>query len=274
MFLVTFDEVVNEIIKWLASEGVRLLIGVVVLIIIFIIVNITIRSIQNKAIKKHKDPSLVGFLTKTFEIVLKILVFIAFLGYIGIDTAGVGAVITSIGLAIGLALQGTLANFAGGIVLLFLHPFKTGDYIEGQNVAGTIDNVGLFYTSLITPDQRVIYIPNGALSNGNITNYSKLPKRRQDFHFLIGLNDDFNKAKNLIEELFNTNSLILTDPKVFITIEKYDSSGIIILVRIWTKSENYWEVNYWIYENVKTILLNNGITFPYQTLTIEQKKGE
>ena len=268
---ITLGEVVNIIIEWLTTEGLKLLIGLLVLFISFKFVNIFSKSVRKRMVKKNRDATITSVVYQIIRKGLKILILLGVLGYVGIDTAGIGTILASAGVAIGLALQGSLSNFAGGIVILIMRPFKLGDYIEAQGEGGTVEEINIFYTHLITPDNKVVMVPNGALINGNITNYSKKELRRVDFTFSISYDEDFERAKSVIWDVINKMPNILQDPKPFVRLNKHNESTIDITTRVWVKNEDYWTVYFDMMEEIKKNFDAEKIEIPYNQLDVHIK---
>lgn len=265
---INWNEVWSEILKWLSTEGVRLLLGLIAVFLAFKIINILAKGVKKGLTKKETEKTIIYVTDQIIRKGLKIAVLVIFLGYIGIDTAGIGAIISSIGIAIGLALQGSLGNFAGGVVIILMRPFKIGDYIEAQGNSGTVEKIGAFYTTIVTPDNKVIMIPNGALANGNITDYSTKETRRLELKFAISHQDDFEKAKKCIEEVVKLNKAILKKPNPFINVAEYTDYAIIIVIRVWVKGTDFWPVNFWMLENVKLRFDEEQISMPYRQLDV------
>ena len=179
------EEILSTILTWLSTEGVKLLIGAIVLFIAFKIINLIAKKFKRAMEKKNRDKTITKVGYSIIRKGGKLLVFLGFLGYVGIDTAGIGSIIASLGVGVGLAVQGSLSNLAGGLIILLMRPFRIGDYIEAQGEGGTVEDIQIFYTYIVTPDNKVIMIPNGSLANGNIRNYSTKEFRRVDFEFSI-----------------------------------------------------------------------------------------
>ena len=267
----SLEELIGTVVTWLATEGVKLLIGLFVLFIVFKIINVIAKRFKKRMEKKNRDKTITKVGYNVIRKGLKILVFLIFLGYIGIDTAGIGTAIASAGVAIGLALQGSLGNLAGGLLILVLRPFKIGDYIEAQGEGGTVEDISIFYTYLTTPDNKVVMIPNGALANGNILNYSMKDLRRVDFEFSIAYDEDYERAKKAINEVIETVPNILLDPQPLVRMKTHGESTINIVTRVWVKSENYWNVYYDMMEAIKTNFDNENIEIPFNQLDVHIK---
>lgn len=258
----------GKIFNWIQTSGVKLLIGVIILFILFAIVNGISKRVRNKIIKKRNDKTIANVAFRLIRYGGKGILFLLFLGYVGIDTAGIGAIIASCSVALGLALQGSLANIAGWVIIIVMRPFKLGDYIEAQGLGGTVEDIRLFYTYLVTPDNKVAMVPNGTLANGNITNYSVKGERRVDQVYAIAYEADVTKALAVIEETVKANPLVLQNPAVFVRVSEYADSSIKIVVRCWTKSEDYWTVHFQMLNEVKRALDNNNIVIPFNQLEV------
>lgn len=267
-----WNNVLQTVINWLSTNGLKLLIGLIVLFVAFMIVNGIAKGIRKVMMKKGVEATVYTVTYKVIRVGLKILLFLLFLGYVGIDTAGVGTIIASFGVALGLALQGSLSNLAGGIIILLMRPFRLGDFIEAQGHSGTVEEIKVFYTYLVTPDNKVVMIPNGALSNDSIVNYSQKGLRRVDINFSISYDDDFKKAETVILDLCKQNEMILNDPaEPFVRLQKHGASSLDLVMRVWTKSENYWPVYFQMMEDVKTRFDEEGITIPYSQMDVHMQ---
>ncbi len=269
MFLaIDWKEILNDIIHWISTSGVKLLIGFIVLLIVFKMINIISKRIKRRLENKHVDRTIVEVTNSILRKGLKIIALIVFLGYVGIDTAAVGSIIGAIGVAIGLAVQGSLSNFAGGIVILVMRPFKLGDYIVAQDVEGTVEEIKMFYTTLVTADNKVVMLPNGTLANDIIINLTRKNIRRVDNSFQIAYQEDVEKAKKIMLEICEQQSLILKDPEVAIRLF-YQESGIELSLRTWVKTDDYWDVYYYLNEAVKLAFDKHHIQLSYHRLSVQ-----
>lgn len=269
MFLaIDWKEILNDIIHWISTSGVKLLIGFIVLLIVFKMINIISKRIKRRLENKHVDRTIVEVTNSILRKGLKIIALIVFLGYVGIDTAAVGSIIGAIGVAIGLAVQGSLSNFAGGIVILVMRPFKLGDYIVAQDVEGTVEEIKTFYTTLVTADNKVVMLPNGTLANDIIINLTRKNIRRVDNSFQITYQEDVEKAKKIMLEICEQQSLILKDPEVAIRLF-YQESGIELSLRTWVKTDDYWDVYYYLNEAVKLAFDKHHIQLSYHRLSVQ-----
>ncbi|CCZ86049.1 mechanosensitive ion channel family protein [Firmicutes bacterium CAG:631] len=269
MFLaIDWKKILNDIIHWISTSGVKLLIGFIVLLIVFKMINIISKRIKRRLENKHVDRTIVEVTNSILRKGLKIIALIVFLGYVGIDTAAVGSIIGAIGVAIGLAVQGSLSNFAGGIVILVMRPFKLGDYIVAQDVEGTVEEIKTFYTTLVTADNKVVMLPNGTLANDIIINLTRKNIRRVDNSFQIAYQEDVEKAKKIMLEICEQQSLILKDPEVAIRLF-YQESGIELSLRTWVKTDDYWDVYYYLNEAVKLAFDKHHIQLSYHRLSVQ-----
>lgn len=275
-----FVDAGKSIVSWGANTGIKIIISLLVLFISFKIINAIAKKIEKAGEKKtlenekhlvKTDKTVMKTLAYIFKLVLKIVVAICLIGYLGIDTSGLTALIASFGVCIGLAVNGALSNLAGGVLIILTRPFRVDDYIEAQGYAGTVSDIHITNTKLITPDNKVIYIPNGPLANGNILNYSEKDTRRVDFSFSIAYGADHEKAKAILKEICDNHELVLKDPAPFIRVGEHAASSINITTRVWTKSADYWTVHFDILEKVKIEFDNNGIEIPFDQLDVHIK---
>ena len=264
----SLTKILEAVIQWCATSGVKLLIGLIILFIVFKIINSLAKSIKRGMEKRQADETITKVTYSLTRKVLKAAAFLVFLGYVGIDTAGIGSIIASCAVAVGLALQGSLSNIAGWFIIIFMKPFKLGHYVECQGESGTVEDIQLFYTYLRTPDNKVIMIPNGSLANGNIINYSVKETRRLDHVFQISYANDVVLAIKLINEVLAKHPEILLDPAPFVKMSQCDSSSINITSRVWVKQEDYWNLHFDLIKEVKDIFDQNNISVPYNQLDV------
>lgn len=265
--------------NWAANVGVKLLISVVILIVSFAVINKFSKMIERRGIaqqdqkKKKLDQTVYRTLSYVTKIGLKILVVLALIGYLGIDTSAVSALIASLGVGVGLAVNGTLSNLAGGILLLITRPFRDGDFISANGLEGTVEDIFICNTKVRTNDNKVIYMPNGKLSTSEIINYSEKPVRRVDLTYSISYSDDFEKAKELIRQVALANPLVLKDPAPNARITKHGDNSIDLFTTVWCKTEDYWSVFFDMNEQVKKTFDENGISIPFPQLDVHLDKG-
>ena len=259
----------SEIWTWLTKYGLKLIFALVLLFIYFKLINLIMRKIQNKVLSKKKvDETVTISLFKILKFIFKAVGVLIFLGYIGFDTAGIGTIVGSIGIALGLALQGSLSNLAGGVVILIMRPFKMGDFIDAQGYSGTVKEIHTFYTYIDSPDNKVVMIPNGILANGNIVNYSKNKLRRVDLTFSIGYYDNAALAMKTIEKIVDKHKLILQDQAKTIRVGELGASSVDIVTKVWVNNEDYWTVKFDLIEQVKAEFDKLGISIPFNQLDV------
>ena len=222
------------------------------------------KKITNKALVRGKvDNTLISFTTNLIYFALLAFVVLASLSKIGIQTTSFIAVLGAAGLAIGLALQGSLSNFAAGVILIILRPFKAGDYVEGGGTAGTVQEINIFTTVLTSPDNKTIIVPNSKMTGDNIINYATQGTRRLDLMFSIGYGDDIDRAKSILEDIVKNDSRFFTDPKPRIAVMEHGESSINIVCRPWLKAEDYWEAYFDMMEIVKKRFDQENISIPF-----------
>ena len=267
--------VLDAVVAWCLNSGLKIIFSLLILVITFRIINLISGRLEGKLKSNQKfDKTLVKVLSYIGKIGAKIIVVICIVSYLGIDTSGLTALVTSLGVCAGLAVNGALSNFAGGMLIIFTRPFKVDDYIEVEsdtNISGTVEDIQIVCTKLRTPDNKVIYVPNGTLSNSNIINYSEKDTRRVDFSFSISYDADFEKAKSLVWAVCSSHALVLKDPMPFVRMSEHGQSSIIITARVWVKSSDYWTVKFDILEGVKKVFDQNKITIPYPQLDVHIK---
>lgn len=253
----------QNIYKMISLYGMKLVVALITLIIGLFVIKVIVKVFSAVLKKRKVDVSVVSFLTSVAGWLLKIALFIAVINQVGIQTTSFVALLGTIGLAIGMALQGSLANFAGGVLILLLKPFKVGDVIKAQGFTGKVEAITTFSTFLKTPDNQVICIPNGGLSNSPIQNINCEEERRVDLTFGIDYADDFGKAKNIIKSLLDKHSKVLKDPAYAVMVGELADSSVNIFVRAWVKTEDYWDVHFDMLEDVKKAFDDQGISFPF-----------
>ncbi|MFO7999482.1 MAG: mechanosensitive ion channel [Bacteroidales bacterium] len=261
---------------FIVTYGLRLLGAIITLIIGFWVVSRIAKAIRNLMEKRNLDPSLRGFLSTLISIGLKILVVISVLGMVGIEMTSFIAILGAAGLAIGLALSGTLQNFAGGVLILILKPFKVGDFIEAQGFMGSVENIQIFNTILVTPSNQVITIPNGGLATEAVTNYSAKPTRRAEWVFGIAYGDKYPHARSVLLGLIQEDSRILKEPAPFIAISELNDSSVDIKVRVWVNSDDFWSVFFEMNEKVYDAFEKEGINIPFPQMDVHlsQEKAQ
>ena len=218
--------------------------------------------------KSDTDVTLVKFLGDLVYFGLIVLVILAALGTLGVDTTSFAAILAAAGLAIGLALQGNISNFGAGVMILFLKPFKVGDFVEAGGATGVVDQIGIFNTTFKTGDNRIVIVPNSNIIGGNITNYSREAIRRIDLVIGVGYEDDLKLVKSTLEEILNNHPKVLKDPAPAVALAELADSSVNFNVRPWVKSEDYWTVRSELLETIKTTFDEKGINIPYPQLDV------
>ncbi|MGI9324753.1 MAG: mechanosensitive ion channel family protein [Pseudomonadales bacterium] len=241
----------------------KLLLALAVLLIGWWIIKRIVTLMEIALQRSAADAILTKFLKSLIGIGLKALLLISVASMVGIATTSFVAVLGAAGLAIGLALQGSLSNFAGGVLILFFRPFKVGDYIEAQGVGGTVFGMQIFNTILKTPDNKRVIVPNGPLANGNIVNYSTEPTRRVDFVFAVGYDDDLKAAKGILVKLLEQDERVLGEPASLVVVSELADSSVNFTVRAWVAAADYWPVKFDLIEQAKLAFDAAGISIPY-----------
>ena len=257
----------DKLVEYVTS----LLIAITILVIGFWLVKKVGKMIANLFAKKDFDPSLETFLLSTIKITLKILVVITAMSQLGIEMTSFVALLGAAGLAIGMAFSGTLSNLAGGVMILFFKPYKVGDFIEAQGEKGTVKELQIFNTILITLDNKTVIIPNGPMANGNLTNYSTQTKRRVDFTVGIAYGDDYDTAKNTLLEFVKDDPKIMDKEDNFIGLVALADSSVNLTLRVWCKSEDYWDVFFKMNERIYKEFGSKGLNIPFPQMDVHVK---
>lgn len=245
------------------TYGIQLVQAIVTLVIGLWVVRLLVKLVISGFARGGMDPSLQGFLSSMISILLKIMVYITAIGVLGIEMTSFVAILGAAGLAVGLALSGTLQNFAGGVMILLFKPYKVGDVIDAQGYLGSVKDIQIFITVLTTPDNKTILIPNGPLATGSIVNYSTQDTRRVDFTFGIGYGDDLDKAYEVLDRLIGADDRILKDPEPFRALIELADSSVNIVVRVWVDAADYWGVFFDMNEAVYKTFESEGLSIPF-----------
>lgn len=253
-----FNEFMQE-----SSWATKLVAGIGILILGWIVINLLVRGLKKVLRSREFDPSLIPFLGNLLKWSLRVVLLIVVAGTMGIETASLAAVIAAAGLAIGLALQGTLGHFASGVLILMTRPINVGDFVEVDGKAGIVREIQIFQTILETLQGNTIYVPNGNVISNPITNVTEKPTRRIDFDFGIGYGDDIQKARGIILRVLQQDERILDDPEPLVPVVSLGDSSVNLQMRAWVKSEDYWATRFDLIERVKTLFDENDIEIPY-----------
>ena len=252
------------------EAGKSLLLALVIFVVGRYAIKFINRLVARMLEKRNVEPTVQSFLKSFVNITLIMLLIIMVVGTLGVNTTSLAALLASAGLAVGMALSGNLQNLAGGIILLFLKPFKIGDFIEVQGVSGIVKAIQIFHTILTTTDNKQLYIPNGALSSGNITNYTKNDLRRVDFTISVEYGTETEKVKEVTLELLKQDERIMQEPAPFIAVKELASSSVDFVLRVWTTAPEYWNVFFDTNERIYKEFNKQGIKFPFPQIQVHQ----
>jgi small conductance mechanosensitive channel len=260
---IDLDALFSKIAELATTYGLKFVLAIVVLVLGLIIIKALTKGLVRVMKKGNVDASLIPFLKSLVSVTLKVLLIISIMSMIGIQMTSFIAVLGAAGLAVGLALQGTLQNFAGGVIILLFKPYKVGDYITTQGYSGTVKAIQIFTSILTTPDNQTIIIPNSPIAVNPLTNYSTQETRRVDFTFGIGYSDNIDKARNVIMNIINSDERILKDPEPMVKVSNLGDSSVDFATRVWVKSGDYWNVFFDTTEKVKKAFDGEGISIPF-----------
>ena len=271
-----FSNLLAKVYELLTVYGMRVIAAIVIFIVGRWVAKGVAKLIRRVMSKSGTDETLVKFVGSMAYIALLAFVIIAALNQLGIQTTSFIAVLGAAGLAIGLALQGSLGNFAAGILMIIFKPFKVGDFIEGAGTAGVVEEIQIFTTQLKTPDNKTIIVPNAKMTGDNITNYTVKGTRRVDFVFGIGYDDDIDKARSIIKEIIDQDERVLKDQKPLIVVSDLADSSVNFTVRAWTTADDYWSFYFDTTEKVKKQFDAQGVSIPFPQRDVhmyEHKEG-
>lgn len=269
---VDVEQLLSKLLDWGIEVGKDLLGAIIIYIVGRFIIKQVGRLLAHILEKRKLEISVQTFLRSLVSILLNLILAFAIVSRLGVETTSFAALLASAGVAIGMALSGNLSNFAGGLIILVFKPFKVGDYIEGQNANGTVREIQIFHTILTTVDNKVIYVPNGALSSNAITNYNKQETRRAEWVFGVEYGEDFEKVKAVLQRIIDADPRILKDPAPMIALGALSASSVDIKVRAWAKTADYWDVYFDMNKIVYDTFNKEGIGFPFPQLTVHQAK--
>ena len=269
---VDVEQLLSKLLDWGIEVGKDPLGAIIIYIVGRFIIKQVGRLLARILEKRKLEISVQTFLRSLVSILLNLILAFAIVSRLGVETTSFAALLASAGVAIGMALSGNLSNFAGGLIILVFKPFKVGDYIEGQNANGTVREIQIFHTILTTVDNKVIYVPNGALSSNAITNYSKQETRRAEWVFGVEYGEDFEKVKAVLQRIIDADPRILKDPAPMIALGALSASSVDIKVRAWAKTADYWDVYFDMNKIVYDTFNKEGIGFPFPQLTVHQAK--
>ena len=270
-----YEQQWNRAWNWIVGKAGSVILALLCLWIGLKLAKWIMKLIRRSFDKSKLDPTVSSFLSSIIYIVLYVLIFITLVSIMGIQVTSFVTLLGTAGVTIGLALQGSLANFAGGVLILILKPFVIGDYIreDTHNNEGTVVSIDIFYTRLQTYDGKMIVIPNGTLSNTSLTNLTKQEKRRLEFQIPVEYDVDLRLAKSVLEQVITKESMVLADEPKNIVLDAFEDSSMTILVHIWVKTEDYWQAKWKLMEGFKAALDEAGIVIPYNQLDIHMKES-
>lgn len=258
----------EKFIPKVIQYGMLLLLAIIVYFIGRKILKAILKMIEKSIKRSNMEASVAGFLMAVIRVILHGLLIILIIGMVGVDTSSLAALVGSAGLAVGLAIQGSLSNFAGGVLILLMKPFRAGDYIVTDTYEGTVSSIDIFYTRLITGDNRLVVIPNGTLSNSNIINVTSKPVRRLDLLVGIGYQEDIGNVKEILLNVIKSEKLVKKDSEISVFVNDLNQSSISLGIRFWVDTDDYWTVKCDILEKIKKAFDENNIQFPYNKMDI------
>ncbi|MBR3456069.1 MAG: mechanosensitive ion channel [Bacteroidaceae bacterium] len=265
------ETVLKHVFDWCVNAGGNLIGALLIFIIGRFVIKIIKKLVFSFMEKRKTDPSITGFVRSLLNITLNILLAVAIVNRLGIETTSFAALIASAGLAVGMALSGNLQNFAGGLIILILKPYKVGDFIESQTISGTVKEIQIFHTILTTPDNKLVYIPNGSLSSGTITNYNQNPTRRVEWIFSVEYGEDINKVEEIVKTTVEADKRILATPEPFFAVNALDSSSVNVIIRAWVNNADFWPVRFDMNRSIYEAFNKESINFPFPQITVHNK---
>ena len=252
--------------------GINIVLAIVIFVVGRLAAKIVVRLARKLLIHARIDDILIDFVCSILNTAFLLFVIIASLDQLGVDTTSLIALLAAAGLAVGLALQGSLQNFASGVMLIVFRPFKAGDFVEAGGVAGTVEKISIFSTQMKTGDNREVIVPNGKIYGDTITNFSARDTRRIDMVFGIGYEDDLRKARDILRNLVDNDERVLKDPETLVAVSELADSSVNFVVRPWVKSSDYWAVKFDLTENIKLAFDENNISIPYPQMDVHVSK--
>ena len=264
--------ITQQLVDFGIRAGERILIAAIVFTVGRFLISMLNRFVGRLMDRRKVDVSIKTFVKSLVNILLTILLIISVVGALGVETTSFAALLASAGVAIGMALSGNLQNLAGGLIVLLFRPFKVGDWIESQGVSGTVREIQIFHTILTTADNKVIYIPNGALSSGTVTNYSHEDTRRVEWVVGVEYGENYDKVESTVRRILSGDSRILATPEPFVALHALDASSVNVVIRVWVKSGDYWGVYFDMNKAIYSVFNKEGIGFPFPQLTVHQAR--
>ena len=266
----SWDEVARKLIDWSLDAGKHILLAIVVFIVGHYLIKLLNYLLARFLARRKVEVSVETFVKSFVGITLQALLIVIVVGALGVNTTSLAALLASFGVAVGMALSGNLQNFAGGLVILFLKPYKVGDWIEAQGIAGSVQSILIFHTILLTADGKQIYVPNGAMSSGSIINYTQKPTRRAEWTIGIEYGEDVGKARTVALDIILADGRIEGNPAPEVWLKDLGQSSVDLVIRCWVKNDDYWPVMFEVREKIYNAFNENGITFPFTQVTVHQ----
>lgn len=266
------QQLLEKLMDWSINAGGHILGALIIFIVGRFVISFLNKMLTRILNRRHIDAGVRSFTKSLVNILLTILLVIAIVNKLGVETTSFAALLASAGVAVGMALSGNLQNFAGGLVILVFRPYKVGDWIECQNMAGTVREIQIFHTILTTGDNKVVYVPNGALSSGTIVNYDREDTRRVEWIIGVEYGENFDKVETVTRRILAADQRILESPEPFIAVHALDASSVNILIRVWVKKADYWNVYFDMNKAIYDVYNKEGIGFPFPQLTVHQSK--
>ena len=270
---VHWDQVITQMISWSLDAGKHILVALVGYLIGHYLIKLLNYLLARFLERRKVEISVQTFVRSFVSILLQVLLIISVVGALGVNTTSFAALLASFGVAIGMALSGNLQNFAGGIIILFLKPYKVGDWVEAQGTSGAVQAIQIFHTILLTADGKLIYVPNGAMSSGTITNYTLTPTRRVEWVIGIEYGEDVEKARKLVLDILQSDKRVKDDPAPTVVLSELNNSSVDMTIRCWVDNDDYWNVLFQTREKIYNTFNANGIGFPFPQVTIHQATG-
>lgn len=267
---VNLEQVIQQVITFCVDAGKSILLAAVIFIAGRFLISVINRLVAQMMERRKIDATIQSFLRSFINILLTILLLISVVSALGVNTTSFAALLASAGVAVGMALSGNLQNLAGGLIILLFKPYKVGDYVDAQGVSGTVKEIQIFHTVLTTPDNKIIYVPNGSLSSGSVTNYSLSQLRRVDWTVGVEYGTEIEKVRQTVLDLIKKDGRILTEPAPFIALSALADSSVNITIRVWVKNEDYWGVFFDMNQNIYEVFNREGISFPFPQVTVHQ----
>ena len=266
------QQLIEKLFDWSVNAGGHLVGALLIFIVGRFIISFLNKMLARILKRRKVEASIQSFTKSLVNILLTLLLIIAIVNKLGVETTSIAALLASAGVAVGMALSGNLQNFAGGLIILLFRPYKVGDWIESQGESGTVREIQIFHTILTTADNKIVYIPNGSLSSGTIVNYSREETRRVEWIVGVEYGENFDKVEAVTRRILAADNRILDTPAPYIALHTLDASSVNVVIRVWVKNTDYWNVYFDINKTIYSVYNEEGIGFPFPQLTIHQSK--